>query len=214
MSCCRCLPLEPDFHLHLPGAALRPGGLQDGGFFLLPVETAGSGRASVSGVPHPPALCVRCLSHSLCPDGRRYGGLDLAVHAEKRYPHHCVDRQSADALPAGGTGHHPHAGGFALGNRPDRGGPTGERESGYSRLFVFDDWQSKQNFFKQFFSGIFITIVMTELDQDMMQKNLSCREPAGCPEKYVCLWIFVYPREYALSLRWGCCWFWLPRKWV
>ena len=48
-------------------------------------------------------------------------------------------------------------------------------ESDYSRIFVFDDWASKQNFFKQFLSGIFITIVMTGLDQDMMQKNLSCR---------------------------------------
>ncbi len=45
----------------------------------------------------------------------------------------------------------------------------------HSRIFVFDDWQSKQNFFKQFFSGIFITIVMTGLDQDMMQKNLTCK---------------------------------------
>jgi len=44
-----------------------------------------------------------------------------------------------------------------------------------TRIFVFDDWQSKQNFFKQFFSGIFIAIVMTGLDQDMMQKNLTCR---------------------------------------
>ena len=48
-------------------------------------------------------------------------------------------------------------------------------DSDYSRIFVFDDWASKQNFFKQFLSGIFITIVMTGLDQDMMQKNLSCR---------------------------------------
>ena len=48
-------------------------------------------------------------------------------------------------------------------------------ESDYSRIFVFDDWASKQNFFKQFLSGIFITIVMTGLDQDMMRKNLSCR---------------------------------------
>ncbi|MDY3914849.1 MAG: sodium:solute symporter [Phocaeicola sp.] len=47
--------------------------------------------------------------------------------------------------------------------------------SEHSKIFVFDDWQSKQNFFKQFFSGIFITIVMTGLDQDMMQKNLSCK---------------------------------------
>lgn len=49
------------------------------------------------------------------------------------------------------------------------------KDSSERRIFVFDDWQSKQNFFKQFFSGIFITIVMTGLDQDMMQKNLSCR---------------------------------------
>ena len=45
----------------------------------------------------------------------------------------------------------------------------------HSRMFVFDDWVSKQNFWKQFFSGIFIVIVMTGLDQDMMQKNLTCR---------------------------------------
>ncbi|MCW3805009.1 sodium:solute symporter [Plebeiibacterium marinum] len=44
-----------------------------------------------------------------------------------------------------------------------------------SRVFVFDDWHSKQNFFKQFVTGAFITIVMTGLDQDMMQKNLSCK---------------------------------------
>ena len=44
-----------------------------------------------------------------------------------------------------------------------------------SNIFVFDDWHSRQNFFKQFFSGVFIAIVMTGLDQDMMQKNLSCK---------------------------------------
>lgn len=43
------------------------------------------------------------------------------------------------------------------------------------RIFEFNDWNSSQHFAKQFFSGIFITIVMTGLDQDMMQKNLSCR---------------------------------------
>lgn len=46
--------------------------------------------------------------------------------------------------------------------------------SGYSEIFVWD-WQSGQNFFKQFISGAFIAIVMTGLDQDMMQKNLTCR---------------------------------------
>jgi Na+/proline symporter len=44
-----------------------------------------------------------------------------------------------------------------------------------SRVFVMDDWVSKQNFWKQFFSGVFIVVVMTGLDQDMMQKNLTCR---------------------------------------
>ena len=45
----------------------------------------------------------------------------------------------------------------------------------HSCMFVFDDWVSKQNFWKQFFSGIFIVIVMTGLDQEMMPKNLTCR---------------------------------------
>jgi Na+/proline symporter len=48
-------------------------------------------------------------------------------------------------------------------------------ESPHFRVFEFRDWGSTQHFVKQFFSGIFITIVMTGLDQDMMQKNLSCR---------------------------------------
>jgi Na+/proline symporter len=48
-------------------------------------------------------------------------------------------------------------------------------ESNYSRTFNFSDWQADTHFIKQFLSGAFITIVMTGLDQDMMQKNLSCR---------------------------------------
>lgn len=49
------------------------------------------------------------------------------------------------------------------------------RESPHFRIFEWHDWVSTQHFAKQFFSGIFITIVMTGLDQDMMQKNLSCK---------------------------------------
>ncbi len=49
------------------------------------------------------------------------------------------------------------------------------RQSEYTNWFVWTDWRSSQHFVKQFFSGAFITIVMTGLDQDMMQKNLSCR---------------------------------------
>ena len=48
-------------------------------------------------------------------------------------------------------------------------------DSPMSRIFVFDDWVSPQNFWKQFLSGAFIAIVMTGLDQDMMQKNLTCK---------------------------------------
>ncbi|GAB5553411.1 MAG: sodium:solute symporter [Saprospiraceae bacterium] len=50
------------------------------------------------------------------------------------------------------------------------------RGSEYSQLFYFDGgWNDPNNFFKQFISGALITIVMTGLDQDMMQKNLSCK---------------------------------------
>lgn len=48
------------------------------------------------------------------------------------------------------------------------------RQSDYSQVFFFEGgWSDPNNFFKQFFSGALITIVMTGLDQDMMQKNLS-----------------------------------------
>jgi SSS family transporter len=43
-----------------------------------------------------------------------------------------------------------------------------------SKIFNWD-WKAGTNFFKQFISGAFITIVMTGLDQDMMQKNLTCK---------------------------------------
>ncbi|MEA3443857.1 MAG: sodium:solute symporter [Bacteroidota bacterium] len=49
------------------------------------------------------------------------------------------------------------------------------KDSEYSQIFFFDDWKDKNFFFKQFLAGAFITIVMTGLDQDMMQKNLSCK---------------------------------------
>ena len=48
-------------------------------------------------------------------------------------------------------------------------------DSDMSRIFFFDDVNSKQYFFKQFFAGAFTMIAMTGLDQDMMQRNLSCK---------------------------------------
>lgn len=46
----------------------------------------------------------------------------------------------------------------------------------HAKIFEFTDWHSTQHFVKQFFSGIFVVIVMTGLDQDMMQKNLACKD--------------------------------------
>ena len=51
---------------------------------------------------------------------------------------------------------------------------TTVQDKGYTRMFV-TDLNDPRFFVKQFFAGMFITIVMTGLDQDMMQKNLSCR---------------------------------------
>lgn len=49
-------------------------------------------------------------------------------------------------------------------------------ESDLSQVFFFEGgWSDPNNFWKQFVSGMFITIVMTGLDQDMMQKNLSIK---------------------------------------
>lgn len=50
-------------------------------------------------------------------------------------------------------------------------------ENDYSRTFFFDDINDKRYFFKQFLAGIFTVIAMTGLDQDFMQKNLSCKNP-------------------------------------
>jgi len=49
------------------------------------------------------------------------------------------------------------------------------KNSQYSQVFEFSNWRSKHYFFKDFFAGAFIAIVMTGLDQDMMQKNLTCK---------------------------------------
>jgi Na+/proline symporter len=52
---------------------------------------------------------------------------------------------------------------------------TYTKESNLSKVFFFEDGNDSQYFWKSFLSGIFITITMTGLDQDMMQKNLTCK---------------------------------------
>ncbi|KAF2510128.1 sodium:solute symporter [Flavobacterium zhairuonense] len=50
------------------------------------------------------------------------------------------------------------------------------KNSNYSKIFFFDDFMgSKFHFIKQILGGMFVTIAMTGLDQDLMQKNLSCK---------------------------------------
>ena len=69
-------------------------------------------------------------------------------------------------------------------------------ESEYSRIFVWDDWMSKQSFWKQFLSGVFVAIVMTGLDQDMMQKNLTCKNLREA-QKDVCTYgVFFIPVNF------------------
>ena len=59
--------------------------------------------------------------------------------------------------------------------------PTGQTAFDYwnsnplGRVFFWDQPQAPSFFWKQFVAGIFITISMTGLDQDMMQKNLTCK---------------------------------------
>ncbi len=48
--------------------------------------------------------------------------------------------------------------------------------SGMTTIFEFKDWKAPHHFVKHFIAGVFLCIAMTGLDQDMMQKNLSCKD--------------------------------------
>ncbi len=72
----------------------------------------------------------------------------------------------------------------------------------HSRVFEFSDWVSRQNFWKQFLSGVFVTIVMTGLDQDMMQKNLTCRSLRDA-QKDMCTYGFAFLPANLLFLALG-----------
>ncbi len=75
-------------------------------------------------------------------------------------------------------------------------------ESDLSRIFVFDDWLSTQYFWKQFASGVFIVLVMTGLDQDMMQKNLTCKTLRGA-QKDMCSYGLAFLPANLLFLSLG-----------
>ena len=52
---------------------------------------------------------------------------------------------------------------------------TAIQDNGFARIFHFDDAKSPLFFPKQFFGGAFIAITMTGMDQEIMQKNLTCK---------------------------------------
>ncbi len=81
-----------------------------------------------------------------------------------------------------------------------------------SRIFVFDDWRSTQNFWKQFLSGVFIVVVMTGLDQDMMQKNLTCRTLREA-QKDLCSYGFAFLPANLLLLALGVLLAILAQRW-
>ena len=72
----------------------------------------------------------------------------------------------------------------------------------HSRMFVLDDWISTQNFWKQLLSGAFVVIVMTGLDQDMMQKNLTCRTLREA-QKDMCTYGFAFVPANLLFMALG-----------
>ncbi len=74
--------------------------------------------------------------------------------------------------------------------------------SEHSRIFEFSDWMSPQNFWKQFISGAFIVIVMTGLNQNMMQKNLTCKTLKEA-QKDVCSYGFAFVPVNLLFLSLG-----------
>ncbi|HSV89422.1 MAG TPA: sodium:solute symporter [Bacteroidales bacterium] len=63
---------------------------------------------------------------------------------------------------------------------------------GYTRILV-TDVDDPRFFLKQFFAGMFITIVMTGLDQDMMQKNLSCRNLSDARKNVLTFGVILIP---------------------
>ena len=88
--------------------------------------------------------------------------------------------------------------------------------SDYSKIFVFDNILERNHFIKSFVGGMFITICMTGLDQDMMQKNLTCKTLSEAKKNMIvfslilvfitfiflvlgCL-LFIYSKEIGVSI--------------
>lgn len=75
------------------------------------------------------------------------------------------------------------------------------KNSNYSKVFFFDDWLKSTHFVKQLLGGMFVTIAMVGLDQDLMQKNLSCKNIGEAQKNmYTFTGIFVLINIFFLSV--------------
>ncbi len=78
---------------------------------------------------------------------------------------------------------------------------TAVKESSYSKIFFYEDWLKSNYFIKQILGGIFVTIAMVGLDQDLMQKNLSCKNIGEAQKNmFVFTGIFVVINIFFLSV--------------
>ena len=68
---------------------------------------------------------------------------------------------------------------------------------GYTKVIFLENFaESKQHFFKQFFSGALIALVMTGLDQDMMQKNLTCKNVKEAQKNIFSMSVMLIPINF------------------
>ena len=70
--------------------------------------------------------------------------------------------------------------------------------------FIITDWVAKNNFVKYVLSGMLITVCMTGLDQDMMQKNLTCRTLKEAQKNMYSYGFMFLPINFAFLLL-GLC---------
>ena len=71
---------------------------------------------------------------------------------------------------------------------------TEVKQSEYSKIFFFDDFfNDKKHFAKRFFSGALMALVMTGLDQDMMQKNLTCKNKDEAKKNIITMSLLLVP---------------------
>ena len=170
-----------------------------GASFFPSFQDDGCCRPFLCGLYHLAAICFRCLFHPVSSHGSGHGRTDPALHAQggiktlvwtDTFRTFCL--LSALVLIIYQVMGHLH---FSL-TDAFQAIVSDER----SRIFIFDDVANRQYFWKQFLSGVFVAVVMTGLDQDMMQKEPHLSHPARGPKGYVYLWLRFRSCQPSVSL--------------